>query len=85
MNVINRSDTNAAQTLDTSGEFTLEELKTLQVVVPARIKELVKADSQALGISASKLYVKILEDFIRKDAPKRKSIYIRRYRGSKQD
>lgn len=64
----------------------MEELRTLRIDVPAGIKELIKSDSKALGIPACTLYIKILEDFIRKDADDRKYIYlIRRRRGSKQD
>ena len=63
----------------------MEELSTLRIDIPVYIKDIIKADSQALGLPAYKLYIKILEDFIRKTATDRKTIYIRRRRGRKQD
>lgn len=84
LNVLLRSATNAAQTLATSGEYTLEEMKTLHVSIPAMLKDVITADSKALGIPACKLYPKILEDFVYKTALERKKIYTRRKkRGSK--
>jgi len=62
----------------------LEELKALHVDIPIGIKELVSADSKALGISAYKLYIKILEDFIHKPAAERKKIYTIRRRASRE-
>lgn len=56
----------------------MEEMKPLRVDMPVRIKELITADSKALGITAKQLYIQILEDFVRKKASERKSIYMRR-------
>ncbi len=62
----------------------MEELTPLRLSIPSVIRDLVKSDSKALGIPAYSLYIKILEDFVRKSAKERKSIYIRRIRrGSK--
>jgi len=62
----------------------LEYYKALHVDIPIGIKDLVSADSKALGIPAYKLYRKILEDFIRKPAAERKKIYTIKRRASRE-
>jgi len=59
----------------------LEKLTPLRFDVPSSIRDFIKADSKALGIPAYTLYLKILQDFVKKTAKERKSIYIRRKRG----
>ena len=56
----------------------MEEMKTLRVEIPVGIKDVISADSKALGIPAYKLYIKILEEFIYRPALDRKKTYTRR-------
>ena len=54
----------------------------LRIPIPVGIREVVKADSKALGIPGYLLYEKIIENFIYKSAAERKRIYLgRRKRG----
>ena len=57
-------------------------LVQLSVKIPTEYKEVIMADSKALGIPAYKLVSAIVEDHIFRSAIDRKKIYLRKKNGN---